>query len=70
MAHLEERIRSEIRKERKACETDGAHTDEEIHLLEERLEALENAQATLGHRLTSVERRTVTRGRPPKGGKK
>lgn len=70
MNHLEERIRREIRQERDAREKDGAHTDEEIDRLQERIEAVEADQTGQRHRLTWVEKRTATRGRPAKGGKK
>lgn len=70
MAHLEERIRREIRQEREAREKDGAHTDEEIDQLEERIEAVEAEQTRQRHRLTWVEKRTAVRGRPPKAPKK
>jgi len=70
LVHLEERIRREVRTESEAREKDGAHTDEEIQALEERLDALAEEQKKLEGRLSWIERRMPIRGRPPKDEKK
>ena len=66
MAQLEERIRREIQAERNAREKDGAHTDEEIEALDQRLGAVSDEHAGLLRRLRWLEARLGQVGRPPK----
>ncbi len=70
LERLEERIGLGLKGERRDREADGAHTDEEIHRLEERILSIEEEQVRLGGRLGWLEKRVPSAGRPPKPRKK
>jgi hypothetical protein len=64
MAHLEDRIRREVQAERHDREKGEADTEEQLHGLETRLDAIENEQTGQSGRLRWLEANQSIKGRP------